>query len=129
MKFYLISFDKQGKSRELCFWRAYAKGYTNTVTEAGELSAVEIANAGYHSGPNCVAVPKRCLPLLTSKLKSSGEPDGRLIVHVIPITGAKELLLGALALDEVVWRLDPISQIWITMPILKLAEAEETPVS
>ncbi|HRH68874.1 MAG TPA: hypothetical protein PLB89_05135 [Flavobacteriales bacterium] len=109
-EFYILSFDKQRKDPELCFWRANAHGYTTTVTEAGKYTLSEVLLNKHHDGPNAIALPVTSLPLITSKLKAFWEMPTRLMVQVIPVKEAKGLLLGNQQRGAVLVGFNPIAQ-------------------
>lgn len=103
-EYYLLSFEKQGRDPELCFWREAAKGYTTNLIEAGRYDR-ETVLEHYHKSANNVAIPAEHIHCITAKLKAFFEPrlgsTPRLVVHVIPHKEAKGFLLGNLAFGAV----------------------------
>jgi len=97
MNYYILSFEKQGKDPELCFWRANANGYTTNVLEAGEYTLETVLASRHHDGPNAVVLPMKCLPLVTTELKAHFERSTsapfRMVVHAIADMAAKKHLL------------------------------------
>jgi hypothetical protein len=120
--FYILSFSRQGKDPELCFWRPGAYGYTTNVLEAGVYTREEVIRNRHHDGPNAVALPQHSLPLLCNALHASFERQGyamppRMVVKAMAIPNMKASLLTAVKKGLVLVDRGPYAGMWKWAPL------------